>query len=203
MKFIVSSSGLLKHLQQISGVINTNTVLPILEDFLFEIQDKKLTVVATDLETVMRVQMEVESKDLIEYTQVISHEADGLQLLVVFLFLLFIVFFFLSLPTCNPASPTVAHLGRAWQQQQHSFLSIPGSTVGHNIAQPEHAKTRKKRRMLLASSLRAFRGVSAAWRGFARSSRPSPFRPQTDGDRVRAGVCAAVLLFISRMSFYY
>jgi len=49
-------------LQQISGVINTNTVLPILEDFLFDIQDKKLTVVATDLETVMRVQMDVESK---------------------------------------------------------------------------------------------------------------------------------------------
>ena len=52
----------MKHLQQISGVINANTVLPILEDFLFEIQDKKLSVVATDLETVMRVQMDVESK---------------------------------------------------------------------------------------------------------------------------------------------
>ncbi len=63
MKFIVSSSSLLKHLQQISGVINANTVLPILEDFLFEIQNKKLNVVATDLETVMRVQMDVESKD--------------------------------------------------------------------------------------------------------------------------------------------
>jgi len=62
MKFIVSSSSLLKHLQQISGVINANTVLPILEDFLFEIQDKKLNVVATDLETVMRVQLDVESK---------------------------------------------------------------------------------------------------------------------------------------------
>src|SRR5215217_6809955 len=62
MKFIVSSSSLLKHLQQISGVINANTVLPILEDFLFEIEDKKLTIVATDLETVMRVQMDVESK---------------------------------------------------------------------------------------------------------------------------------------------
>ena len=62
MKFIVSSSSLLKHLQQISGVINANTVLPILEDFLFEIQDKKLSIVATDLETVMRVQMDVESK---------------------------------------------------------------------------------------------------------------------------------------------
>ncbi len=63
MKFIVSSSSLLKHLQQISGVINANTVLPILEDFLFEINNKKLNVVATDLETVMRVQMEVESNE--------------------------------------------------------------------------------------------------------------------------------------------
>lgn len=62
MKFIVSSSSLLKHLQQINGVINANTVLPILEDFLFEIEDKKLNIVATDLETVMRVQMDVESK---------------------------------------------------------------------------------------------------------------------------------------------
>jgi len=63
MKFIVSSTSLLKHLQQISGVINSNTVLPILEDFLFEIEDRKLTIVATDLETVMRVQMDVESKE--------------------------------------------------------------------------------------------------------------------------------------------
>jgi DNA polymerase III subunit beta len=63
MKFIVSSTSLLKHLQQISGVINTNTVLPILEDFLFEIGDRRLTIVATDLETVMRVQMDVESKE--------------------------------------------------------------------------------------------------------------------------------------------
>lgn len=63
MKFIVSSSALLKQLQQISGVINANTVLPILEDFLFEIDKNKLTVVATDLETVMKVQMDVEAKD--------------------------------------------------------------------------------------------------------------------------------------------
>lgn len=63
MKFIVSSSSLLKHLQQISGVISNNTVLPILEDFLFEVENKKLIIVATDLETVMRVQMEVDSKE--------------------------------------------------------------------------------------------------------------------------------------------
>ena len=63
MKFIVSSSALLKQLQQISGVINANTVLPILEDFLFEIEKNKLTVVATDLETVMKVRMDIEAKD--------------------------------------------------------------------------------------------------------------------------------------------
>src|SRR6476619_723361 len=63
MKFIVSSSALLKQLQQISGVINANTVLPILEDFLFEVEKNKLTVVATDLETVMRVQLDIEAKD--------------------------------------------------------------------------------------------------------------------------------------------
>ena len=63
MKFIVSSSQLFKHLQQISGVINANTVLPILEDFLFEIEANKLTVVATDLETVMKVHLDIEAKE--------------------------------------------------------------------------------------------------------------------------------------------
>jgi DNA polymerase-3 subunit beta len=63
MKFIVSSSALLKQLLQISGVINANTVLPILEDFLFEVDKSRLTVVATDLETVMKVQLEIEAKD--------------------------------------------------------------------------------------------------------------------------------------------
>jgi DNA polymerase-3 subunit beta len=63
MKFIVSSSALLKQLQQINGVINANTVLPILEDFLFEIEKNKLTVVATDLETVMKIHMDIEARD--------------------------------------------------------------------------------------------------------------------------------------------
>lgn len=63
MKFIVSSAVLLKHLQQISGVISANTVLPILEDFLFEVEKNQLTVVATDLETVMRVHIDIEAKD--------------------------------------------------------------------------------------------------------------------------------------------
>lgn len=63
MKFIVSSTQLLKHLQQIGGVLNSNTVLPILLDFLFEIKDNQLTVIGTDLETVVKVRMEVEAKE--------------------------------------------------------------------------------------------------------------------------------------------
>jgi DNA polymerase-3 subunit beta len=63
MKFVVSSSVLLKQLQQINGVIQTNSVLPILEDFLFEIEKNTLTVTATDLETMMRVSLEVEARE--------------------------------------------------------------------------------------------------------------------------------------------
>lgn len=63
MKFIVSASSLLKHLQHINGVIAANTVLPILEDFLFETEGKKLHVVATDLETVMRISIDVECEN--------------------------------------------------------------------------------------------------------------------------------------------
>ncbi len=63
MKFIVSSSSLLKQLQQISGVINSNTVLPILEDFLFILGKNELTAIATDLETVVKVSIDVESRE--------------------------------------------------------------------------------------------------------------------------------------------
>jgi DNA polymerase III subunit beta len=59
MRFIVTSTGLLKNLQQISGVISANTVLSVLEDFLFELNGNTLTLTATDLETMMRVQLEV------------------------------------------------------------------------------------------------------------------------------------------------
>lgn len=61
MKFIVSSGTLLKKLQLIGGVVSTNTVLPILEDFLFELDNNNLTAHATDLETSMSASMEVES----------------------------------------------------------------------------------------------------------------------------------------------
>ena len=63
MKFIVSSSALLKQLQVISGALSTNTVLPIIENFLFEISNGNLTVSATDLQTTMTTSLAVEAKE--------------------------------------------------------------------------------------------------------------------------------------------
>ncbi|MEM9327561.1 MAG: DNA polymerase III subunit beta [Bacteroidota bacterium] len=63
MKFIVSSSFLLKQLSSINGVITTNPVVPILENFLFEISNGTLTVTASDLQTSMITQLEVEAKE--------------------------------------------------------------------------------------------------------------------------------------------
>ncbi len=55
MKFIISSSLLLKNLQAIIGVINTNNTLPILDDFLFELREDALSITSSDLETTMSV----------------------------------------------------------------------------------------------------------------------------------------------------
>lgn len=55
MKFIVSSSVLLKNLSALSGVISSSNTLPILDDFLFELKDEQLHVTASDLETTMTV----------------------------------------------------------------------------------------------------------------------------------------------------
>ncbi len=63
MKFIVNSSYLLKQLSHINGVITTNPVVPILENFLFEIDKNRLTVTASDLQTSMITEITVESKE--------------------------------------------------------------------------------------------------------------------------------------------
>jgi len=63
MKFRVSSSALLKQLSGINGVITTNPVVPILENFLFEITENKLTITASDLQTSMITELEIESKE--------------------------------------------------------------------------------------------------------------------------------------------
>ena len=63
MKFIVNSSYLLKQLNAINGVITTNPVVPILENFLFEIAGGTLTITASDLQTSMITELEVEAKE--------------------------------------------------------------------------------------------------------------------------------------------
>jgi len=61
MKFIVSSTYLLKQLQVLGGVINNSNTLPILDNFLFELNNSELTVSASDLETTMTAKLNVES----------------------------------------------------------------------------------------------------------------------------------------------
>lgn len=63
MKFIVSSTTLLKQLQILGGVINSSNTLPILDNFLFELKDSKLTVSASDLETTMASTLNVEADE--------------------------------------------------------------------------------------------------------------------------------------------
>lgn len=61
MKFIVSSNQLLKQLQVLGGVINSSNTLPILDNFLFELNQDRLTITASDLETTMSASIAVES----------------------------------------------------------------------------------------------------------------------------------------------
>ena len=63
MNFIVSSSYLLKNLSSISGVITSNPVVPILENVLFEIENGNLHITASDLQTSVMVELQVESKE--------------------------------------------------------------------------------------------------------------------------------------------
>ena len=61
MNFIVSSSYLLKQLQVLGSVINSNNTLPILDNFLFELDNNQLHVSSSDLETTMSASLEIES----------------------------------------------------------------------------------------------------------------------------------------------
>jgi len=63
MKFIVSSSVLLKQLSAINGVVATNPIVPILENFLFRLDGNTLTVTASDLQTTMITNISVESSE--------------------------------------------------------------------------------------------------------------------------------------------
>ena len=63
MKFIVSSTELLSHLQAISRVINNKNSLPILDNFLLHLEGTTLTMTASDIETTLITSMQVETAE--------------------------------------------------------------------------------------------------------------------------------------------
>ncbi|TRX70909.1 DNA polymerase III subunit beta [Carboxylicivirga sp. M1479] len=63
MKFVVSSTELLSHLQAISRVISNKSTLPILDNFLFDLKDNKLVLTASDLEVTMVTSLDIDNSD--------------------------------------------------------------------------------------------------------------------------------------------
>jgi DNA polymerase-3 subunit beta len=63
MKFVVSSSELLSHLQSISRVISSKNTLPILDNFLFNLAGNDLEITASDLESTLITRMKLENTE--------------------------------------------------------------------------------------------------------------------------------------------
>jgi len=61
MRFIVSSTELLKHLNAISRVISSKNTLPILDNFLLKLEGNVLTITASDLETTLITKLDLEN----------------------------------------------------------------------------------------------------------------------------------------------
>ena len=61
MKFIVSSSELLSHLQSVGRVISNKNTMPVLDNFLFRIEGDNLSITASDLETTLDTVLSLES----------------------------------------------------------------------------------------------------------------------------------------------
>jgi len=63
MKFVISSTELLGHLSSINKVISSKHTLPILDNFLFNLQESELVITATDLETTMITRIELDNAE--------------------------------------------------------------------------------------------------------------------------------------------
>ena len=63
MKFVVSSTELLGHLQAISRVISSKNSLPILDNFLFNLSGNDLEITASDLESTLITRMKLENTE--------------------------------------------------------------------------------------------------------------------------------------------
>lgn len=63
MKFVVSSTELLSHLSAIGKVISSKNTLPILDNYLFQLEENKLTITASDLESTLITGIELDNTD--------------------------------------------------------------------------------------------------------------------------------------------
>ena len=63
MKFVVSSTELLRHLSAISKVISSKSTMPILDNFLFQLTDSNVTITASDLESTLITSMELDNME--------------------------------------------------------------------------------------------------------------------------------------------
>jgi DNA polymerase-3 subunit beta len=63
MKFIISASTFQKQLSAINGVVPSNPIVPILENFLLEINSGILTISASDLQISMVTKIDVETQE--------------------------------------------------------------------------------------------------------------------------------------------
>ncbi len=72
MNFVVSSSALLNRLQLVSKVVNSKNTLPILDNFLFKLEEGVLKITASDLETTLTTEM---TPDVVDGEGVIAIDA--------------------------------------------------------------------------------------------------------------------------------
>ncbi len=63
MKFVVSSTELLSHLNAISKVISSKNTLPILDNYLFQLEENRLTVTASDLESTLITSLNLDNTE--------------------------------------------------------------------------------------------------------------------------------------------
>ena len=70
MKFIVHGGTLARSLSSIMGLISRNNTIPIVENFLFELNGKNLSITASDLETVANLSIELQDADSIGINRV-------------------------------------------------------------------------------------------------------------------------------------
>lgn len=76
MKFIIQGGTLAHSLSSLMGVVGKNNTIPIVENFLFELKDKILSITATDFQTVANVNIELTDAEEIGISRVCIPSKD-------------------------------------------------------------------------------------------------------------------------------